>query len=159
MSSFYIGTPFLGQKVTELENNLTAANAAITANAGDTATLQTWASDRVKYLYPNGGSESTPSSIALATNYTMPSPFGAGVVFETKSEVFVSGEWYDHDGFIHLKDAGGMGLKASRVGDLVMLCAGNLRLGASSVDGGFAANLSSDFYAGKPFRIKCVRVD
>ena len=100
MGSSYIGTPLLSQKVTDLEEALETANAAITTNAGDTATLKTWASDRVKYAYPNDGSEGDEKTLTRGSYYVLSSPFGVGIGFSAVVEAYSLSlsEWVVLDG-------------------------------------------------------------
>jgi hypothetical protein len=87
MSASYIGSFLMGQQ-------LTALQVALDAEKAKTANLQTWASDRVKYAYPNGGTEGNEKQIALSSFYHMNSPFGVGVSFTAYSEYLSStGEW------------------------------------------------------------------
>jgi hypothetical protein len=88
MSASYIGSFLMGQQ-------LTALQVALDAEKAKTATLETWASDRVKYAYPNGGSEGDERQLALSSVYHMNSPFGVGVSFTAYSEYLstVTGEW------------------------------------------------------------------
>jgi hypothetical protein len=163
MGSFYIGTPFLGQKVTELETALTAANAAIAANAGDTATLQTWASDRVKYAYPNGGSEGDERTLAVGSYYHLQSPFPSGVKFSAMAEYFSTSkdEWIELGTMIFNRDSGGYGVNCfSRSSEgLCTVVTGNGGLVNLAVHGSSWENLNIGSLTTSKWRVRCARED
>ena len=93
MSASYIGSFLMGQQ-------LTALQVALDAEKAKTATLETWASDRVKYAYPNDGSEGNEKTISRGSYYVLSSPFGAGVGFSVKAECYSEAlsEWLVVDG-------------------------------------------------------------
>ncbi|MFL1391126.1 hypothetical protein ACI77F_26045 [Pseudomonas tritici] len=60
------------------------------------------------YVYPNGGSESTPANVSLGVRYTNPNPFpGHPVICE--AQVLVAGNW-ERTGWVH---TGGSGAAAT----------------------------------------------
>ncbi|RCX07054.1 hypothetical protein [Marinomonas foliarum] len=104
MSASYIGSFLMGQQITELQ-------VALDAEKAKTATLETWASDRVKYAYPNGGSEGDEKQLSLDSVYYMSSPFPAGVGFSTYTEYFseTNNEWVRHQTSFYFHSGGGAG--------------------------------------------------
>lgn len=113
MASIYVGSSLVDQRLDELETTLTEVNAVVLANTGDTAGLQEWASDRVKYIYPNGGSESYQTILSPNSIYHENSPFPAGVNFRAVTEFNEGGsEWYEHDSFFSGGTSVGHGCRA-----------------------------------------------
>lgn len=169
MSSSFIGSFLIGQKVGELETALAAANAQIetaktdiTVNAGKTSELQTWASDRVKYAYPNGGSEGSEATLDLSSVYFCDSPFSAGAKYTCFSEYFSTNlmEWVELQSTIY--SLGGFGVMAySRsTQNQVVLTTGKVRL-VDNAENGVGWYVPGDLIAQSllKWRVRCVRED
>lgn len=158
MASFYIGDSALAVQVQTLTDRLNAEEAATAAASGRLDTVEAWKSDRVKYLYPNGGTEAAPATITANARYAMPSPFQAGRKFSTYLEWLQDGEWLSFEEVIYLNNA--IGAKTSTRADVVFLVTGVNQISASSNSIGHPVIGASDvdFYA-YSVRIKCVLED
>jgi len=155
MSASYIGSFLIGQQ-------LTALQVALDAEKAKTAALQTWASDRVKYAYPNGGSAGDERTIALDSIYTVPSPFGVGVNFNATSESFnvALNEWVPSKLTVYSSSVGGGFASASTErssSGVVVIATGSQGYGTSHSDGA-QFDYGND-YATRKWRIKCVKED
>ncbi|WP_339718519.1 hypothetical protein [Marinomonas primoryensis] len=157
MSSSYIGSFLTGQILTELQ-------VALDAEKAKTATLQTWANDRVKYAYPNGGSEGDEKALAVGSVYHLSSPFAAGVKFSATSEYFstIRGEWIEHQKSFFTSDGvpGGYGTLAfprSSVGMVVVTTGTHtVAYGGSEAYGGGWGKESA---GSAKWRVRCARED
>jgi hypothetical protein len=156
MSASYIGSFLMGQQ-------LTALQVALDAEKAKTATLQTWASDRVKYAYPNGGSEGDEKTLSLSGIYHLSSPFGVGVKFNAITEYFslLKAEWVElQKSFYASSDSGGYGTLAysrSQAGMLVVTT-GTISLaysGSPSYGGGWGQEGAEN----SKWRVRCIRED
>lgn len=164
MASSFIGSFLMGQQITALQTALDAANAEITATKSRADTLEAWASDRVKYAYPNGGSEGDERTLALASVYHLSSPFPVGVKFSATSEYFstIRGEWIELQKSFFSSDgaAGGYGTLAfsrSSVG-MIVVTTGTHALaysGAEAYGGGWGKENAIN----AKWRVRCVRED
>jgi hypothetical protein len=157
MSASYIGSFLMGQQ-------LTALQVALDAEKAKTANLQTWASDRVKYAYPNGGTEGDERQLALSSVYITNSPFGAGVNFHSIPQYLSPStlEWEEmSEGFFGAEvDTYGVVTYSRVESGLVVLTTKNRALGYAV--GEFGAgweSLTNVQYNAAKWRIKCIRQD
>jgi hypothetical protein len=135
---------------------LTALQVALDAEKAKTANLQTWASDRVKYAYPNGGSEGDEKTLSLSSEYIVDSPFLINVCFHAVAEYYSvsKGEWvalprrqYSASEFYGVDCYG-------RYSGLVLI-----KTGSQALDNiGFWSDDSAIVLASK-WRVRCVRED
>jgi hypothetical protein len=157
MSASYIGSFLMGQQ-------LTALQVALDAEKAKTATLETWASDRVKYAYPNGGSEGDERQLSLSSLYVTNSPFEVGVNFHSIPQYFSPStlKWEEmSEGFFGSDtDTYGVVTYSRAESGLVVLTTKNTAFGYPAFQYGAGwEGLNGSQYNAAKWRIKCIRQD
>lgn len=162
MPGFYIGDSALATQVQALTTRITDAEAANAAASGRLDTVETWKADRVKYLYPNGGTEAVPATITTSARYVLPSPYPEGVLYTCVTEMQdENGEWFEYKNGIYSSGNGGFGAISSKHGDTVVLKTGSFGVGTWPYDDCNAKITQTSYtaYTSLKIRIKCVRED
>ena len=169
MTTSYIGSSLITQKLTELETALSVANTAISdsnlsiaAANNKVSALESWSSDRVKYVYPNGGAKGNEKGLLISSTYIVPSPFPSGTFFTTYSEYYSDelSEWIHFEAMIYSVGFGGYGVKSfPRIElDQVLLCTGSASLGTHGRHGGtWEEATNSTFTNDTKWRVRCVK--
>lgn len=92
-------------------------------------------------IYPNGGTAASPGNVSLNSRYVMPNPFPGRQVI-CVAEVQYAGEWFE-TGWALGGSNGGYGVKASQLGDQVVVQVGRGAIFAASGDGGAPLSIAT----------------
>nr|WP_314711617.1 hypothetical protein [uncultured Comamonas sp.] len=92
-------------------------------------------------IYPNGGTAASPGNVSLNSRYVMPNPFPGRQVI-CVAEVQYAGEWFE-TGWALGGSNGGYGVKASQLGDQVVVQVGRGAIFAASGDGGAPLSIAA----------------
>lgn len=154
MSASFIGSFLIGQKINEIE---AALNDTIGIDTGSRLSeLESWVSDRVRYVYPNGGSEGDEKTLSLSTVYHEISPFPQDVNFTAVTEFYSESlsEWIDYNCFYYAGAGVGCHAYSRPVTGTCVVVVGDAGFGGNAHHGGA---WNSEVPTSLKWRVRCVK--
>lgn len=135
-------------------SNAGAADAAALATSYANQQTQLESIDFV-YLYPNGGSQTTPANVAINSRYTLVNPWpGCPVIMQP--ELLIGGTW-QYPGWSYA-NTGTYGVSCGMFGDTLVVQTGNIGVTGASIQTGGSGGLTSAVTTATPCRVKAWRI-